>query len=152
MQIQINIKRTLLPVYLLFFFLNIIAQNDSSTVIVVKVIGLRNDNGSVGITLFNSAEGFPMDFNKAIRKKYIEIKNNTVETTFKDVPEGAYAIAVYHDEDNDRKMDTNFLGIPKEGTGSSNNPKPRMGPPVYTNCQFETKNSTSLIIIMKYLL
>ena len=41
---------------------------------------------------------------------------------FKDLPPGTYAVQVMHDENENNKLDTNFLGIPTEGYGFSNNP------------------------------
>nr|NQU89441.1 DUF2141 domain-containing protein [Bacteroidota bacterium] len=114
------------------------AQTDSTT-IVVNVIELRSNDGKVGITLFNSEDGFPGDSDKAIEKRYVEIRNYSAETVFENIPAGKYAIAVYHDEDGDREIETNFIGIPKEGTGSSNNPKSRMGPPRFRDCVFDTR-------------
>ena len=41
-----------------------------------------------------------------------------------------------HDENRNGKLDTNFLGIPKEGVGASNNPKSRFGPPSFEESMF----------------
>jgi len=127
------------------------AQSEKATVnITVKVVDLRSNDGKVGLTLFNAEEGFPSEPDNAIAKKYIEIKDKTAQATFENVAEGKYAIAVYHDEDEDGEIETNWIGIPKEGTGSSNNPKSRMGPPRYKDCEFDTRQSKELIIKMKY--
>jgi uncharacterized protein (DUF2141 family) len=125
-------------------------QSDSAVTITVMVVDLRSNDGKVGLTLFDAEEGFPSEPDNAIRKLYIDINNKTAQATFENVPEGKYAIAAYHDEDEDGEIETNWIGIPREGTGSSNNPKGRMGPPRYEDCEFDTRITKDLVIKMKY--
>jgi uncharacterized protein (DUF2141 family) len=146
------LKQIILYVVVLFLSISGFSQSDSSTSIRVKVTDLRSNDGKVGLTLFNTAEGFPGNPNNAIDKKYVDVTNKTAFATFEKVPPGKYAIAVYHDEDEDGEIETNFIGIPKEGIGSSNNPKSRMGPPRYEDCEFDTRKTQELTIIMKYML
>jgi uncharacterized protein (DUF2141 family) len=40
-----------------------------------------------------------------------------------DLPAGEYAVQVLHDENDNGKLDTNFMGMPTEGYGFSNNPQ-----------------------------
>ena len=42
-----------------------------------------------------------------------------------ELPPGDYAATVLHDENKNNSMDTNLIGIPTEGYGVTNNPKPR---------------------------
>ena len=58
----------------------------------------------------------------------LPIENNTCKTIFKDVPSGEYAISIYHDINSNAKLDTNFLGIPKEDYTCSNGAMGFMGP------------------------
>ncbi len=146
----IKSKSIFLCLLLTILSLSGITQNDSIISITVNVVELRSIEGKVGITLFNAAEGFPTEPEKAIDKKYVEIYNKTAEAIFENVPVGKYAIAVYHDEDENQEIETNFIGIPREGTGSSNNPKSRMGPPRYKDCEFDTRKTRRLTIKMKY--
>jgi len=146
-----NKTNLLISLLVIFILLSAFSQSEKTTTnITVKVVDLRSNDGKVGLTLFNAEEGFPSEPDNAIAKKYIEIKDKTAQATFENVAEGKYAIAVYHDEDEDGEIETNWIGIPKEGTGSSNNPKSRMGPPRYKDCEFDTRQSKELIIKMKY--
>lgn len=149
---KIEFKHHTLIIILILAMCNGFAQNNPTTNISVEVTDLRSNDGKVGITLFNSADDFPSNPDAAIAKKYIGITNKTAQTIFENIPEGTYAIAVYHDEDEDGEIETNFIGIPKEGTGSSNNPKSRMGPPRYEDCEFDTKTTGQLTIKMTYFL
>jgi uncharacterized protein (DUF2141 family) len=101
------------------------------------------------VVLFQSAEGFPSDTSKAIHQQSVDISSNTLsaETTFRDLPYGTYAVAVLHDENGNGKMDKNFMGIPKEGYGASNNPRKRMGPPGFDEAKFSVTQPAQTIEI-----
>lgn len=62
--------------------------------------------------------------------------------TFENIPFGEYAIKVHHDEDGNNEMDTNFLGIPSEDYGFSNNASGTFGPADWEDAKFafETDN------------
>jgi uncharacterized protein (DUF2141 family) len=97
----------------------------------VKVSGLKNKNGQLGISLYASKEGFPSDWQKAYKQILIPVSGDKMEYTFTDLPYGKYAVSVLHDENKNKKLDANFLGIPKEGYGASNNATGTMGPPKF---------------------
>ena len=65
------------------------------------------------------------------------IDDHTCRYTFKNIPKGVYAISLFHDENDNGTMDTNFVGIPKEAYGCSNNAKGFMGPPKWQDAKFE---------------
>ena len=112
-----------------------------------EIVELRSDDGIVRCTLFNKADGFPVKYQNAIAGTNSKIASRKAVCEFADVPAGTYAIAVFHDEDANGKMRTNFIGIPKEGTGASSNPKPRFGPPKFKDAQFEHGTSESVLSI-----
>ena len=60
-----------------------------------------------------------------------------VIATFENLRLGTYALSLYHDENNNGMLDTNFFGIPKEPYGFSNDARGTFGPPKYTAAQFE---------------
>ena len=104
--------------------------------IVVTMAGFRNEKGFMRISLFESAKGFPGDHRRAIRSGSGRIQNGAATFTFAGVPHGTYAVAVLHDENGNGKMDTNLVGIPKEGGGASNDAKARFGPPKFDDAKF----------------
>ena len=53
-----------------------------------------------------------------------------------DLDFGTYAIAVIHDENSSKELETGIFGIPKEGVGFSNNPKIIFGPPSFKDASF----------------
>ncbi len=68
---------------------------------------------------------------------------------FTGLPTGNYAIAILHDENDDMKMNTNFLGLPKEGYGFSNNVMGAFGPPGYNKANFNYTAGTATAISIK---
>ena len=113
--------------------------DDASKVagIKVEVTGMRNDNGKLGCSLFNGPEGFPRDGSKVFRHMWASpIKNGRGECFFIGVPAGDYAVTVFHDENGNGKFDMNWMGMPLEGYGFSNNIKPRFKAPSFDECQF----------------
>jgi len=54
----------------------------------------------------------------------IKVRHTEARCDFEDIPPGTYALVVIHDENMNGKLDTNWVGIPKEGYGFSNDVKP----------------------------
>ncbi len=133
-----------------FFFLTFFMENPPQNTIQVTIHSLRNNTGLVYLSLYRSPDGFPSDPAKAVQSRQGRCKDNKLVFVLENIPPGSYAIAVIHDENEDGKMNTNLLGIPKEGYGASNDAKATFGPPSFTDAKFEHKTSTSLQIKMKY--
>jgi len=73
---------------------------------------------------------------KKFKGAVIKIENKKVKWEVKNIPFGEYAIEAFHDEDGDDKVDTNFIGIPTESYGFSNNIKGLFGPPSFEKAKF----------------
>ena len=66
------------------------------------------------------------------------------------LPFGKYAISIFHDVNDNEELDANFIGIPKEPYGFSNNPKSSFGPPGFDAAAFEfEKDGFEIEIILK---
>ncbi len=108
-------KKVILTVGLIFTFFELHAHD-----LTIVVTGLRNDRGEVQFSLYNKEGTIP---DKALDKYYkmerVPITGTTVKALFKDLPEGRYAVSVFHDENNNSKIDKGLL-MPKEGVGLSN--------------------------------
>jgi uncharacterized protein (DUF2141 family) len=79
----------------------------------------------------------------------VKIVQGVAVFTFKGVAPGTYAVAVYHDENGNGKIDSNFMGIPKEKTGASNNAKGKMGPPKFQEAKFVVSGDLAISITMQ---
>ena len=137
----------------LFAFQSLCSQSADLSKLTIEVQGLRNTEGVLSIIIFNSPEGFPEDVEKAFRWKRIEIRSETEHFHFENVPEGTYAFAILHDEDENGEMKKNFLGMPKEGFAFSNNYRPKVKNPAFEDAAFEVRGKTeTLEIEMVYFL
>ncbi len=103
----------------------------------VKILDIRNSTGTVACALFESPAGFPAEFlHLATNVMIIKIRKSQARCDFMDIPPGTYAMVVIHDENMNGKLDTNALGIPKEGYGFSNNAKKWLGTPSFSDASF----------------
>ena len=103
--------------------------------LVVVSVGLEKNQGSVMIRLANDEADFEAD-DEAFRSATVKVEDKRAVAVFEDVPHGEYAIKVFHDENSNQKLDTNFVGMPKEKFGFSNNALGRFGPPSYEQARF----------------
>jgi uncharacterized protein (DUF2141 family) len=121
--------------------------------VTITVEGLRNDKGTVMIGIFNKADGFPENYKSVYIQQVIPTTTMKKTSAVFELPaDSNYAVAVIHDENNNGKLDTNFLGMPIEGYGFSNNKSAIFGAPSFKDCSFSLKNKTSesIKISLKY--
>jgi len=115
----------------------------------IQISHLRSNSGFILLSLYKSNDGFPDNAKKAYRTAKIAIKDKAAALKLSNMPAGEYAIALLHDENDDKKMNTNFFGIPKEGYGFSNNVMGIAGPPSFNKAKCTLKESTPLTIKIK---
>jgi uncharacterized protein (DUF2141 family) len=108
----------------------------AENVIHVEISGLSNDRGQMLCALYSSAEAFPKKPEKAVARLMSKIVERKAACDFTGVAPGTYAVSVVHDENSNGKMDTNFIGMPREGVGASNDAKGHMGPPKFSAASF----------------
>lgn len=100
--------------------------------LVVTVEGTRGKNGSVMVGLFTDRKKF---LKKATYGKVIPASVHATRVVFENLEPGEYGISVIHDMNSNGKLDTNILGIPKEGFGFGNNAMGVFGPPTFENAK-----------------
>jgi uncharacterized protein (DUF2141 family) len=86
--------------------------------------------------LFSSANDFPKHADKAIMRSMAAIADVHAVCEFSGVAPATYAVSVIHDENSNGRLDTNVIGIPREGVGASNNAKGHFGPPKFDAASF----------------
>jgi uncharacterized protein (DUF2141 family) len=102
----------------------------------LRLSGFRSADGQVLIAVFRGEDGFPGKPEQAARTAVAKISGGRVRLDLADLEPGEYAVSVVHDENGNNTLDTNWVGMPKEGIGTSNNAKGRMGPPKYRDAKF----------------
>jgi uncharacterized protein (DUF2141 family) len=65
------------------------------------------------------------------------------------VKPGSYAVAAYHDENNNDKLDKAFTGIPNEKYGFSNNVRGIFGPPDLSDQLVLVQQKNSMVILLE---
>lgn len=108
--------------------------------IVVEVVGLKSNAGSVKVALWNRAESFLVSDDYVARggSDIVDLSSRVILSA---IPHGEYAVSVFHDENDNGELDTGFMRIPKEPIGMSNNARGRFGPPKYSDARFELRTS-----------
>ncbi len=115
--------------------------------LVVSVQGLKQQSGTVVALLFPSDQGFPAKVAQASQRQAAKVTAESVELRFSRVASGTYAVTVYQDVNDNGKLDTNWIGIPKEPVGVSNNPRPRMGPPRFHEASFTMSEPEQKVVV-----
>jgi uncharacterized protein (DUF2141 family) len=111
----------------------------------VSITGIQNAKGQILVGVYNIKDTFPKtgsEFKGMIIKP---VKGKT-SVIIKDLPAGTYAVAIFHDEKKNGKLDKNFLGIPKEGYGFSNIAK-GLGAPSFEKASFLLETADKQISI-----
>ena len=123
----------------------VIQQPTDNPQLTIKISNIEKLKGEIKIGVFNNESNFLKE-GASIKNYTVKVDKNTAVLTITDLPKGEYAISMYHDENMDKKMNTNFIGIPKESYGFSNNIQPRMSAPKYKDCKFSFSENTTLQI------
>jgi uncharacterized protein (DUF2141 family) len=121
--------------------------------IVLTVSGLDADQGGrVSAGLYSSSDGWTKPGKQVAGTSTAINGSGQVDVVFEEVPPGTYALAIMHDANSNDKMDTNFIGIPKEGYTFSNNAFGRLGPPSFDDASFKVVDgqTASVSATMKY--
>ncbi|GAB3997724.1 hypothetical protein GCM10028807_43480 [Spirosoma daeguense] len=114
------------------------------TNLTVEIQNVQPLKGTVFVALFKPGKDFPDG--QPIDGKKVEASSASVRASFS-VDPGTYAVAIFHDENANGKMDKKMFGIPKEPYGFSNNFRPKMSAPKFSDCQFDVGNSSKTIQI-----
>lgn len=137
-------KKLILISYVLIAFIFLSPKLFSQTIqadstqlgrIIVTIVGFENKKGDCRFAINNSEELHEREDTVFIGLVF-PIKNDTVVVEIDSLNYGWYAIKVLHDENRNTELDTNFLGIPAENFGYSNNASGWFGPPSWEKAKF----------------
>lgn len=129
----------------LISLLGFYAEAQKSFTVTVKVEDTNSNDGKMFIALYNTESAFLDTLYKGTMS---EIEHKSCTVTFQHIPEGVYAVSIFHDENDNGKLDTNFFGFPKEDYGCSNGATGFMGPPEWDDAKFELKENKIIKITL----
>lgn len=101
--------------------------------ITVNINNFESNEGQAIVTLFDSKENW---LKNPVDRKLVKITNNSSTVVFDSLDFGTYGVSVIHDDNDNSEMDTNFLGMPSEDYGFSNDAEPSFGPPSWEDAEF----------------
>lgn len=108
----------------------------------IELNNLSSNEGEITLKLFDETQNQIL-----IQTGTIENKKCTI--IIDNLKSAKYAISYYHDENSNGKLDKNFMGMPTEGYGFSNNAYSNFGPEPFENMLFEIKGNTKIELITK---
>ena len=111
----------------------------------IDVEGVPNSDGNIMVALYDSSDYF-LKMEHVFKTDGAHAHQGTTRVTMENIPDGEYAIAVFHDANGNDELDTNWLGIPKETVGFSNAKMKMFGPPNFKECSFRMAKDTSIIV------
>ena len=136
-------------VFFLASLLPLLYVAQSSADLTVQISNIEHNSGLVQLGLYNDASMFP-EVGKTYRMVRLKTSGNKKLYTFKNLPIGRYALAIYHDENANNQCDTNFFGIPKEAYAFSNGIRPRFSAPSFKSCSFMLNADKAITIKLVY--
>jgi uncharacterized protein (DUF2141 family) len=103
-------------------------------VVEVVVAGVRDGRGHVRVAVCTRTEFLS---ERCARNGMAPARPGTVVVIVTGVPPGTYAVQAWHDENDNGRIDRDWLGIPREGVGFSQDPPLLLGPPSFGGCAFQ---------------
>ena len=138
-----------IPILIIILYLiPMISRGQQLGNIHLTIQNIENDKGTLRIGLFTENDKF---LDEASSSKDVTVDGREkIELDFENIPFGTYAISIYHDLDDNGKLDANFIGIPKEPVGFSNDHQPKMGPPKFNGAKFDLAQKQLALTVNMY--
>ena len=114
----------------------------------IHISGISKIKGSLFIAIFRATDDFPV-FGKQYKGIVKEVEGKSQNYNFDDLPEGEYALAIYQDENRNKILDKNLLGIPTEIYGFSNNARRTFSAPSFQEAKFKLNKDLQQTVFLK---
>ena len=116
----------------------------------ITLTNIRNANGQLMVAVYDSPVGFPESFDAAYVRIMLPAQPGTQRLTIAGLQDQAYALTVFHDENENGQLDKNALGMPLEGYGVSNNARNRFRAPDWSKAKFRMRDGKKLFVKLAY--
>lgn len=117
----------------------------------IGISNIRNHKGVILLSVYTGPEQYPYYPVKTYEVKKDSLAKGNVHTSISDLSPGQYALGLLDDENRSGQMEYNLIGIPQEGFGFTNNPKPFLKRPDYDRVLFKINPGINRIqLIVRY--
>ena len=116
------------------FITTFLAWSTLGAELTVKISNVEEATGRIFVAVWDNKDAWPDG--QPLEGIDVEALTPETEVTF-ELPEGTYAVSVFHDVNGNGEMDYNALRMPKEPWGTSNDVPARFGPPKYDKMTLE---------------
>lgn len=132
--------RNLVIKFLLASLLIVLATPELAAqhVLTIKINGLPEDKGSVMLELLDQDRN-------TLERVLGQIQNQQSTIIIDSLSPGTYAFRYFHDIDGDGELNTNWVGMPTEPYGFSNNVVGSFGPPAFERWLFDLRSNKEMI-------
>jgi uncharacterized protein (DUF2141 family) len=129
-----------------FFLLMLLAAStlNAQHKLTISVDGVEQATGTLYVAVYDE-ENY---LKKPVYGTLIKVDREEITVVFDSITDGYYAVSIFHDENDNGKLDRGTYGIPIEKTGSSNNAKGSMGAPKFDDCKFTVEDDTVIYITL----
>lgn len=109
----------------------------------VTVKNIKELKGTIRAALYNNEKDFLENF---VHGKTVKVTGNEAKVVFENLKPGDYAVSVFHDENENEKLDSGFMGIPNEPYGFSNDAMGTFGPPSFEKAKVTLTSDKASVI------
>lgn len=141
-----SMKTFLTLIFFIFLTVSSFAQGEGA--LRIKVEGIHKMEGAVAVALYD----IPKDYMKNdFRNIHQKISEGDIFVIFDKLPAGNYAISLFHDENSNKELDTNLIGLPTEAYGFGNDARGMFGPPSFSAASVKVSSGqlTDVVIFVK---
>lgn len=130
---------------ILYCIVFLFISSSASSQVKLSVTGIKKIDGVLYIGLYNKKKGFT-EVDKTYKNWIVDVDKFNLEIILADIDPGKYSISIFHDLNGNGMLDKNFLGMPIEIYGFSNNARKLFSAPSFQDCTFSVQKETKLVI------
>lgn len=136
-------------IYFVFFlFTSFCWEKDATSDLTVTVTNVSNSKGKISFGLFRKGDSFPIK-GKQYKGVFIKTTKPSTKYTFENLNNSVYAVAIFHDENENGILDKNFVGAPTEAYGFSRNARGTFSAPSFDEAKIDLKSNKAIEIWIK---
>lgn len=133
---------------LIYIFILASFFGNAQHTLTIEAVGVQSSEGFIGVGVYNTDDTF-LKKGKTFAGTFESTEKGTTTITIPNLPDGTYAVSLFHDTNGNKELDTNFLGIPKEPVAFSKAKMKTFGPPDFGECSFEMISDLEIKIPMR---